>query len=168
MLSVATPSFAHDHLVRTTPAEGVVVGVVPAQMVLSFSEPALSVGSQVLVTGPAGRVDEGPPALVDTTVTQAIRGGSPAGAYTVVWRVTSTDGHAITGSVHFTARQASPPAAAASSASSGDATAIRSVTPGSAAIQGSIPPLGVVAGLLLIAGAVVFVLIRIRRASPTA
>lgn len=167
MLSIATPSFAHDHLIRTAPAEGAVVAVVPAQVVLTFAEPALTVGSQVLITGPAGRVDEGPPALVETTVTQALGGGSPAGAYTVVWRVTSIEGHPISGTVHFTARQASPPAARASSASSIDTAANHNLTPDAA--QGPVRPVGVWAGLLVSVATAAFILIRIRRrTAPTA
>jgi copper resistance protein C len=39
-------------------------------------------------------------------VTQDLQPGSPAGAYTVDWRVTSADGHPISGSFTFTAEAA--------------------------------------------------------------
>ena len=45
----------------------------------------------------------GEPRLVDNTVTQALQPGSPAGRYVVEWRVTSADGHPISGTFSFTA-----------------------------------------------------------------
>ena len=50
-----------------------------------------------------------------TTVTQPLAGGLPAGAYTVEWRVTSADGHPLSGTFGFTVAQgaATQPAAGA-------------------------------------------------------
>jgi hypothetical protein len=59
-----------------------------------------------VITGPEGPVQVGKPSLVDNTVTQDLQPGSPAGAYTVDWRVTSADGHPISGSFTFTAEAA--------------------------------------------------------------
>ena len=84
------------------------VETVPAEVVLTFDQPALAVGTEVLVRGPGGEVQTGKPVLVDTVVRQAVRGG-PAGAYTVTWRATSADGHPISGRFGFTTTAASAP-----------------------------------------------------------
>ena len=70
-------------------------------------QPALALGTELIVTAPDGRnVADGPPTLVDTTVRQDLVGPLPAGRYTVVWRVTSADGHPISGSFTFSTTQA--------------------------------------------------------------
>lgn len=103
----ATAAAAHNVLRSTTPADGSTVDSVPAQVVLTFDQPALALGTELVVTAPDGRdVADGAPVLVDSTVGQAVGGDLPAGTYTVRWRVTSADGHPISGSFTFTATQA--------------------------------------------------------------
>jgi copper resistance protein C len=99
---------AHDSLLGTSPAAGSTTVVVPARVTLTLSEPALAVGTTVIVTGPAGHVQTGKAALADRTITQRLQPGSPAGAYTVKWRATSSDGHPVSGTFSFTAAKASP------------------------------------------------------------
>jgi methionine-rich copper-binding protein CopC len=99
----ATPVAAHTELTSTTPADQQTVSRTPAVVILTFSEPALTMGTQIVVTGPQGPVQAGPPKLVDNSVSQNIEPGSPAGHYAVAWRVTSGDGHPISGTFAFTA-----------------------------------------------------------------
>jgi methionine-rich copper-binding protein CopC len=98
----AAPVAAHNLLISSSPADGASVPQTPAAVVLTFDEPAISIGTKVLVSGPSGEVQRGVPRLVDNTVTQDLAGGAPAGAYTVAWRVTSLDGHPISGTLTFT------------------------------------------------------------------
>lgn len=110
----AAPAAAHDQLASSSPSDQQKLERMPASVVLTFDEPALAMGSKVVVTGPGGEVQQGPPVLVDDTVTQALRGDAPAGDYTVSWRVTSGDGHPVSGSFTFSARAAgtgTPPGA---------------------------------------------------------
>lgn len=107
LVVAAGPAAAHDVLVSTSPANGSTIAQTPSQIVLTFTDPALSIGTQMVVTGPAGPVSVSPPRLVDNTVVQDLPGPSPAGHYTVLWRVTSADGHPVTGEVSFTSRAAS-------------------------------------------------------------
>ncbi|HEY8307573.1 MAG TPA: copper resistance CopC family protein [Lapillicoccus sp.] len=100
----AGPASAHDVLRSTNPADGAVVDRLPDRVVLTFDEPALAIGTQVVVTGPAGTVSDGPPQLIDAEVRQPVRSG-PAGRYTVLWRVTSADGHPVSGTFAFTTQQ---------------------------------------------------------------
>jgi methionine-rich copper-binding protein CopC len=102
----AVPASAHDVLTATLPADGTRVARTPGEVVLTFDQPAVAMGTQVLVTGPTGQVQVGPARLVDSTVTQTVAGGAPAGAYTVAWRVTSADGHPVSGAFTFTSADA--------------------------------------------------------------
>jgi methionine-rich copper-binding protein CopC len=108
----AAPASAHDELLGTDPADGATVDIAPAQVVLTFAEPAVELGTQVLVAGPDGATaSEGPVQLVDATVVQALAATRPAGQYHVDWRVTSQDGHVVSGSFAFTATSATAPTA---------------------------------------------------------
>ena len=107
-LGVPTAAEAHDDLVGTSPTDRSITAVVPAQVTLTFGQPALAVGTIVIVTGPAGQVQTGAAILVDNTVTEHLRPGSPAGRYTVTWRVSSADGHPVSGQFSFTATASSP------------------------------------------------------------
>ena len=104
LIATAVPASAHDVLRSTNPADGAVVDRLPDRVVLTFDEPALAIGTEVVVTGPAGPVSDGQPQLVDAEVRQPVRAG-PAGRYTVLWRVTSADGHPVSGTFAFTTQQ---------------------------------------------------------------
>jgi copper resistance protein C len=112
LVLVAAPgASAHDSLVSSSPADGQTVATVPDQVVLTMNEAPVSVGTRVVVSGPDGEVQQGSPQLVKNTVRQTVSPGSPAGRYTVVWRVTSGDGHPVSGTFTFTAEAAGPVAA---------------------------------------------------------
>ncbi len=101
---VGGPAAAHDDLIGTDPADGATVGTAPDRVTLTFTQPALELGTQVLVTGPDGStVSDGPVLLDGTTVAQRLLAMRPAGAYRVDWRVTSEDGHPVSGTFTFTA-----------------------------------------------------------------
>lgn len=110
VVSVATapPASAHDALVSTSPADGSRVRTMPAEVVLTFEEPPAAVGSSVLVTGPRGGVQHGTPQAVGVTLHQSLGAGAPAGRYWVAWRITSGDGHVVSGTFVFTAAGALP------------------------------------------------------------
>jgi methionine-rich copper-binding protein CopC len=100
------PAAAHNSLQSTSPDDGQTVARTPSAVVLTFDEPALAMGTKIVVTGPGGEVQQGPVRNIDNTVRQDLQGEAPAGSYTVAWRVTSADGHPISGSFAFTSRQA--------------------------------------------------------------
>ncbi|MGT2464273.1 copper resistance CopC family protein [Sinomonas atrocyanea] len=96
---------AHDVLESTDPANGATVAAVPASVVLTFDHTPIGVGTEILVKDPTGTNQaDGPAKIVDNNVTQALKPGAPAGTYTVVWRVVSSDSHPIEGTFTFTAR----------------------------------------------------------------
>jgi methionine-rich copper-binding protein CopC len=119
VLGAATTASAHSQLERTDPADGTTIAVLPDQITLTFNQNVLGLGTVVQVTGPDGSAVDGAPAVVDNQVQQPVRPGSPAGDYTVLWRVTSADGHPISGRFAFTATAGS--SGTASAATSADA-----------------------------------------------
>ncbi|MBD7920232.1 copper resistance protein CopC [Cellulomonas sp. Sa3CUA2] len=112
----AAPAAAHNTLRSTDPADGSSVATPPTQVTLTFDQPAVELGTQVVVTGPDGAVvSDGPAQLVDVSVVQPLVATPlPAGTYAVDWRVTSADGHPLSGSLTFavTAPAAVEPTAA--------------------------------------------------------
>jgi copper resistance protein C len=114
LVTGATTASAHDTLASTDPADGSTVAVAPAAVTLVFNEPAQALGSQIRVTGPDGSVvSTGDVVLNGASVSERLVDSRPAGTYTVAWRITSTDGHPISGSFTFSATGAAGPAPAA-------------------------------------------------------
>ncbi|SEM13233.1 hypothetical protein SAMN04515665_13319 [Blastococcus sp. DSM 46786] len=112
LLGAAPAAFAHDGLVGTTPAAGTSVPTPPATVELAFSGEPLPLGTLVLVTDANGAVlSEGDAEIRGTSVVQRLVADRPAGAYQVVWRSTSSDGHALTGTFGFTVAAGSTPSA---------------------------------------------------------
>ncbi|GAB4098018.1 copper resistance CopC family protein [Sinomonas halotolerans] len=104
LVAVPAPAVAHDALGGSSPASGATVARAPGEVRLDFTNRPLGVGVEVKVTDAAGTVwSEGEAEVVDASVTQRLRAGAPAGAYTVVWRVVSSDSHPIEGTFGFTA-----------------------------------------------------------------
>lgn len=155
---------AHDGLVNANPADGSTVETVPTKVTLSFSGVPMGQGDEVVVTGPQGPITDGKPTIVDRTLTQQLKPGAPAGEYRIDWRITSADGHPVSGKLSFTAKKASagaPSSSAAAPAATSSSTAAaapsQAATPTSESggMSGAtIAVLGV--GALLVIGAVVF------------
>ena len=103
VLGAPLTASAHDVLETTTPAADSTVERMPQSVSLTFTDAPLSIGTQVVVTGPSGAVQQGAPTIEGRVVTQAISPSAPAGSYTVAYRVTSDDGHPVTGSFAFVA-----------------------------------------------------------------
>ncbi len=115
-LALATPAQAHDYLVSSTPESGATVSDPPQQVSLEFNTTIGQQFAQVAVVGPDGTTyQDGAPLVDGPSVTQAVT-ALPAGVeVTVSYRVVSSDGHPIGGTVPFTIA-----AAAADEASAGE------------------------------------------------
>lgn len=117
---VASPAYAHDELKSSLPGDGTTLATPPSQVVLTFEEAPVELGAQVVVTGPDGSVSSGAPRVVGDDVIADVQSPAPAGRYTIEWRVTSDDGHPVSGTLAFTAQAgaggAAPSAAAATPA----------------------------------------------------
>ncbi|GAB2758346.1 copper resistance CopC family protein [Sinomonas soli] len=135
LLVAPAPAFAHDALEGSAPTSGATVAAAPGEVRLDFSETPLGVGAQITVTDPAGRVvSDGAPEVVDRSVHQKLSAGGPAGAYTVVWRVVSSDSHPIEGTFTFTVAAGGTTPASGTGASAGPGTppGIQASQPGTA------------------------------------
>ena len=128
---------AHTQLLATTPEEGSTVKSA-TEVVLDFSEDVNPDFVKVAVKGPNGVEADGDPVVAGPKVTQALAADLPAGAHEVAYRVVSTDGHPVSGTLTFTTTAApmpsqspspSPsPSAASTTASSPSASAAPSPT----------------------------------------
>lgn len=113
----ASPALAHDGLVGSSPAAAATVATAPGSVDLEFTGVPLPLGTLVAVTGPDGAaVSDGPAEITGTTVVQQLTADLPAGAYSVDWRSTSSDGHSLSGTFDFTVTTGSAPAAATADA----------------------------------------------------
>jgi methionine-rich copper-binding protein CopC len=116
---------AHSVLLSSTPAGDAAVTTSPAEAVLVFNEPVENRFTELAVLGPNGTShwEAGPASVVDTRVSAPLRPLGPAGAYTIRYRVTSADGHPVSGAVPFRLTVAGPgaavPAAVVPAASAG-------------------------------------------------
>jgi len=145
-LGSATTASAHSQLERTDPANGAQLAALPDEITLTFNQGVLGVGTAVEVTGPAGSVIDGAPTVIDKEVRQAIRPGSAAGDYTVLWRVTSADGHPVSGQFTFSA------AAGSSAADSANTSAADQVSGGATGGNAALIWLLLAFAALLVAG----------------
>lgn len=99
----AQPASAHARLQATTPAAGSAVAAGPSEVVLTFNEPPIGVGTLVRVSGPDDAVvSVGPVRVVDDEVRQTLATGLAGGTYRVDWKVTSDDGHPVSDTFSFT------------------------------------------------------------------
>ena len=101
-LAGALPAAAHAELVSSTPASGGTVQQLPGAVTLTFSEPVRT-PAFVEVTGPSGSdIARGDVRVRDADLTQPVERSTESGQYAMAYRVTSADGHAISGTVRFT------------------------------------------------------------------
>jgi len=164
-LGAATTASAHSQLERTDPADGSQIAVLPDQITLTFNQNVLGIGDVLQVTGPGGSVSAGAPTVVDNQVTQAIQPGSAAGSYTVLWRVTSADGHPISGRFAFTAAAGSSGTAVTSTAAGGPTAASDVVgEAGAGGVDAALVWLLIVCGVVVVAAGI---FLATRRPGPT-
>ena len=123
---------AHDQIVSTNPKDGAVLTVWPRQVEVVFAEKALSLGTAMRVTGPGGVVSTGPVQIAGTKISQALLPNGPAGTYRVLWRVTSEDGHPVSGQFSFVMKAAPGASSTATSSTATTAAASPSATVGAA------------------------------------
>jgi methionine-rich copper-binding protein CopC len=121
----------HAQLLGSTPKDGSTVSTAE-QVTLTFNEDVDPTFVKVSVKGPDGSETEGKPTVSDRTVTQALAAGLPAGEHVVTYRVVSTDGHPVSGSVTFTSTQApasGSPSPTTTTTPSPSASSVTSPTP---------------------------------------
>jgi hypothetical protein len=103
---IATPAFAHAHLLSAVPANAAIVSPAPKALTLTFSESVSLAFTGITLTGAAGAVSLGTPQLDadGVTLVEPLTATLPPGAYVVDWHALSTDGHKTHGSYGFTVK----------------------------------------------------------------
>ena len=100
---LAPVAAAHSVLISVDPEDGSQLDAAPEQIVLTFNEEVNQNFASVAVTAGDDRTNRvaGEPMVDGETVTARVDDLAP-GAYTVGYRVTSADGHVVSGSSVFT------------------------------------------------------------------
>ncbi|WP_183096082.1 copper resistance CopC/CopD family protein [Nocardioides stalactiti] len=99
--SAPAPASAHASLVSSDPAEGAILEEAPETVTLTFDEPVAVVEDGIQAYDARGErldVDSG---ARDEVVTADLPADLAEGTYVVAWRVVSSDGHPIAGSLTF-------------------------------------------------------------------
>ncbi len=114
-IALAAPaSWAHDQLASSSPSSGQALTQAPSQIVLTFEEAPMEGTAAVTATDSSGKsVEIGLPSVSDNVVKVAWPANTPAGSYTVNWRVVSDDGHPVSGQIPFSYTSAAATTAAA-------------------------------------------------------
>lgn len=170
------PADAHAELVRTSPVQGSVVPVAPAEVTITFSEPVTPVPDKIQVAAPDGTGIAGRPTISGAVLHIPVRTSVPRGTYLVSYRVISDDGHPV--GATFSYSVGSPSAVA------GGGTAPETAGGGANAGAGEVgrtdPPVAIAmavahglgyAGLILVAGPALMLVAfwprRLPRTGPT-
>lgn len=103
LMLTAVPVSAHTALTATDPVADSTVAAGPARVTATFTDDLQPTFVAMTVVGPDGNLwSQGDAAVSGATAGVALRPLGPPGRYTVNYRVTSADGHAISGAWSFT------------------------------------------------------------------
>lgn len=142
--AIATPALAHDRLLEASPADGSEVRQGEfSTLTLTFSAAPLELGNQVVVTDADGtELFNGEPAVEGMSAVATLEKAPAPGALSVQWRVVSSDGHPITGTLAYTILEdpALAPTPEATEGTTAEATDGASTEPGAEATVESVEP----------------------------
>ncbi|AKK29932.1 copper resistance CopC family protein [Mycobacterium sp. EPa45] len=102
-LGGAAVAWAHAARVAADPSPDAILTSAPSRVSATFNEQLQTDFAAMTVVGPDGNLwSDGPPQVQGAVVSVGVRPLGPAGPYTVNYRVTSADGHVVSGSWAFT------------------------------------------------------------------
>ncbi len=100
--ATAGTASAHAARISVDPAENAAVSAGPAHVRATFNEDLQTTFAAMTVVGPDGNLwSSGQPQVAGAVVSVGVRPLGPTGNYTVNYRVTSADGHVVSGSWSF-------------------------------------------------------------------
>ena len=121
LLLTAPPASAHTVLTGSDPAADTALDAGPARVTATFNEDLQPTFAALTVVGPDGNLwSQGDTVVTGPTASVGLRPLGPSGRYTVNYRVTSDDGHVVSGSWSFTVKVAGTGAPGPAAASTSD------------------------------------------------
>lgn len=109
VVGFAAPASAHDELIGSSPAANEQLESAPAEVVLTYNASILPDGAAVAVVDADGTEwAAGEPVIETNTLTFPLKADMPEAGYLVEWRVVSSDGHPISGTIPFAVGDAEP------------------------------------------------------------
>ena len=106
MLALPAPAQAHDTLLSTDPEDGATLETSPEDITFTFSADILEVSPLVRITDEDGtELAEIVHTIDGPTATATLPEPLPAGTHSIQWRVVSSDGHPIEGTLTLTVEQ---------------------------------------------------------------
>ncbi|HEY0126410.1 MAG TPA: copper resistance CopC family protein [Blastococcus sp.] len=157
---LATPSTAqaHERLTASEPAADAVLPAVPPRVLLTFSGNVLDPAPTLELLDAAGQqVPGGEPVVEGATVALPLPEGLANGAYTVRWRIVSSDGDPVSGDYAFTV--AAPVTASPAPEASPTTSATPAPSPAEASPAAAVAEGGPSAGPWLVGGAAALALL---------
>jgi methionine-rich copper-binding protein CopC len=101
-IALAPTAAAHAARIASDPGEGSRLTMGPAQVTATFNGPLQAGFDSMTVVGPDGNLwSDGEARVSGAVISVPLRVLGPVGRYTVNYRVTSSDGHVVTGSWWF-------------------------------------------------------------------
>jgi methionine-rich copper-binding protein CopC len=108
LLLTAPHAAAHTVLTGSDPAADAALDAGPARVTATFNEDLQPTFAAMTVVGPDGNLwSQGDTVVKGPTASVGLRPLGPSGRYTVNYRVTSDDGHVVSGAWSFTVKVAS-------------------------------------------------------------
>lgn len=99
----AGPASAHSVVIGSSPDNGAQLASGPERASVTFNEALQKSFASLTVVGPDGNLwSKGDPSVDGATVSVAVGQLGPVGEYTIAFRVTSADGHPVSGTRTFT------------------------------------------------------------------
>ncbi|GAB3211650.1 copper resistance CopC family protein [Nocardia tengchongensis] len=98
---------AHSAVVGSTPDNGAQIDTSPATVSVTFNESLQPAYPSMTVVGPDGNLwQKGQPKVDGATISVEVGELGPVGEYKIAYRVTSADGHPVSGTRSFTLTKA--------------------------------------------------------------
>ncbi|HEV7976844.1 copper resistance CopC family protein [Amycolatopsis sp.] len=160
ILALTAPAAsAHSVLESSSPAKDSSIATAPAEVVLQFNEPLDTGFTELAVLGPDGTShwEGGAPVITGPKLSAPLKPLGQAGKYTVHYRIVSTDGHPVSGSLTFTLTSPGPATATSVPAAPTPPNSPAADTAAQSDTGGGVPAWPWITGavVLLIAGAAV-------------
>ena len=104
-LSVGSAA-AHSVVLSSSPEDGAQIAEAPDRVTVTFNENLQEQFAALTVVGPDGNLwSKSDPIIEGATAAVELDGLGPVGEYTIAYRVTSADGHPVSGTRTFTLTQ---------------------------------------------------------------